>query len=134
MKTTIYFKAILVNLFLLSCSTHKNTVEPNFNNSSSASTSGSNFCEVLNPLTDLPWLKKLVDEIKNSSNGGTITKFKFKSKDVFLVNTCKVCITDAMTVLYDCAGNQICSIGGIAGLTCPDFEKEASDSVVVFSK
>jgi hypothetical protein len=73
------------------------------------------------------WLDDKIELLKKSGTGAEVYLWTYKGKTVVEINACVNC-SDAMTAVYDGAGNEICLFGGIAGLnTCPDFATEATD-------
>ncbi|MBR3938549.1 MAG: hypothetical protein IKJ67_01050 [Bacteroidales bacterium] len=72
-------------------------------------------CQVENPITDLAWLKDDVAEFNNSGAMGIkIYTCKYlTNKDGFFFEEAGV--YDGQQYLYDCAGNLLCTIGGISG-------------------
>jgi hypothetical protein len=83
----------------------------------------SNYC------SDISWLKEIVEPINTETE---VVRYKYKGETVYLVNTCVGC-ADAMDQVYNCSGQVICQLGGIAGLnTCPDFYDTATDKKVVW--
>lgn len=72
----------------------------------------------VNICPDLTWL----DSFKSSKEKVEIYLSRYKGERVFEINPCVGC-PDAMTTVHDCAGNILCSIGGIAALnTCPNYD------------
>ena len=91
-------------------------------------------CNLENPLENLTFLKDAKDAIDRIDCGGksSITQFRYNSEIVFEINICSG-ITDGETQIYNCAGDVICAFGGISGQnTCPDFEKNTTDKVVLY--
>ncbi len=57
-----------------------------------------------------------------------IMKYEFNGETVYFVELCNI-VADALSILYDCEGNEICSFGGIAGNLgegCTGFPEEAT--------
>lgn len=92
-----------------------------------------NSCYVKNPINELAWLKKIVDEQStNNCNKMIIKNYKYNDKDGFLIDYCVGC-ADGLSTYYDCSGNVICEFGGIDGKnTCPDFSTKAVEGEMVF--
>lgn len=91
-------------------------------------------CDVDIPIEDLAWLKEIKTNFEQSASASKkkITQYKYKDETVFLIDSCNNC-SDNLTELYNCKGEIICEFGGIAGLnTCPDFEKEATDKIILW--
>ncbi|MCB2218834.1 MAG: hypothetical protein KQI35_00460 [Bacteroidetes bacterium] len=88
-----------------------------------------------NPLTDLPWLKEIKQNLEISAKvtGAQIIQYTYRNEPVFWIDDCYNCF-DKMIIVYDEAGNEICKFGGIAGLnTCPDFMQTATDSTMLWN-
>jgi hypothetical protein len=85
------------------------------------------------PCPNNDWLETKVKEIKRASwQEGLIEQYEYEGQVVISINNCVNC-SDAMTVVYDCSGNELCKFGGIAGYnTCPDFATEAKFIKVIF--
>ncbi|MDR2556295.1 MAG: hypothetical protein LBC49_01115 [Bacteroidales bacterium] len=77
-------------------------------------------CNVDNPLTDLPWLKAIVDEIVlDVKNGNPLSVSIYQciygsNETGFLVEI------GNMNPFYNCSGEILCIMGGVAGETCPE--------------
>jgi hypothetical protein len=87
---------------------------------------------------DLPcandnWLQEKIKTMKRASwQKGLIEQYEYEGQVVISINNCVGC-ADAMTVVYDCSGNELCKFGGIVGYnTCPDFATEAKFIKVIF--
>ena len=82
------------------------------------------------PCDNNEWLQDQVDAMKrNRSQDGIIEQYEYEGQVVISINACVGC-ADAMTIVYDCTGRELCKFGGIAGFnTCPEF-----DDVAVFVK
>lgn len=79
------------------------------------------------------WLDTIISNAKRGRNKGEVIQYNYNDETVFSINTCVEC-ADAMTTVYNCAGETQCQFGGIAGLnTCPDFEDKATDKKVIWS-
>lgn len=85
------------------------------------------------PCANSDWLQIKVKEIKRASwQKGLIEQYEYEGQVVISINNCVGC-ADAMTVIYDCAGNELCKFGGIAGYnTCPNFSVKAKFVKVIF--
>ena len=93
-----------------------------------------NTCNLNNPLEELAFLKDAKDNIDQIDCGGvsSIIQYTFNSAFVFEVNICSQ-IGDAQTLVYDCAGEIVCTFGGIAGVnTCPDFNENATNKMILW--
>ncbi|WP_010178873.1 DUF6970 domain-containing protein [Aquimarina agarilytica] len=91
-----------------------------------------------NPLEEIAVLKKLIAneeaQTPGTSNGLEIIQYTYQNKVVYFVDDCVNNCADSLALVYDCDENVICEFGGIAGVnTCPDFEAEATDRVILFS-
>ncbi|KWW26919.1 MAG: hypothetical protein AUK63_2478 [bacterium P3] len=74
------------------------------------------FCHVENPLTDLEWLKEIVEEINSIPlvPRSIYTCIYLSGTEGFIISECDNC-PDAGEWLYDCSGNRLCLIGGLDG-------------------
>ena len=91
-------------------------------------------CDVDIPIADLTWLREIKTNLEKSASASKklITQYTYQGKSVFLVDSCNDC-ADNLTTLYNCEGTVICKFGGITGLnTCPDFEKKATDKIILW--
>lgn len=92
-------------------------------------------CGTGQPLEELVWLQNLQKsfEMRMGPAAAEIVQYRYKGEVVFYVDDCYMC-PDAMQVVYNCAGQEVCRFGGFAGLnTCPDFFEEATNKTVLFS-
>lgn len=94
---------------------------------------GEVYCDgVTAPARELPWLRELLTARGNNSTELDIYAYDYKGQQVFVVNDCHGC-ADAMTIAYDCNGNTVCQWGGLIGAnTCPDFEEEATNKLLIY--
>lgn len=79
------------------------------------------------PCEGSDWLEQRITamKVRSSAGKGHIAQYYYKGQTVILIDDCSNC-SDAMQVVYDCNGNELCQFGGIAGLnTCPDFKSSA---------
>lgn len=85
------------------------------------------------PCANNEWLQEKVKAMKRmGAQEGLIEQYAYEGQVVISINNCVGC-ADAMTVVYDCTGNELCKFGGIAGFnTCPDFATEAKFVKVIF--
>lgn len=91
-------------------------------------------CEIKNPLEELSFLKEAKDNIDRIDCAGksTITQYTYNSKIVFEVLICGQ-IANAQTLVYNCAGETICSFSGIIEEnTCPDFEEKRTNKILLY--
>ena len=71
-------------------------------------------CQTANPLTDLEWLRTEVAEMDEAILSMEISTCKYQNdKDGFFF--AEVQCSDGQQYLYDCSGNLLCTMGGIAG-------------------
>ena len=125
MKSGLIFTLTLILLIGFSCNKHTDIPEKLPDDS---------ICNTENPLDDLEWLKeiKTIFEIREIYVGAQIIAYKYYGEDVFWIDDCYGC-TDKLIKVYNCSGELICEIGGIAGInTCPDFLEMATDSVMLY--
>lgn len=85
------------------------------------------------PCENNDWLSQQVSTMKrNKSVKGLIEQYEYNDQIVLSMTSCVNC-SDAMTVVFDCSGNELCKFGGIAGYnTCPDFSTQAKLVRVIF--
>lgn len=72
------------------------------------------YCNSINPLEELSWLKIIYENIKN--NNDTVTKIvSYKSLDgqEFIDIT-----KESIGTIYDCSGEVLCEYGGFAPTPC----------------
>jgi hypothetical protein len=92
-----------------------------------------NICNVENPEEDLEWLVTLIDNFSNDDMDQRITLYEYNDADVYYIEDCLNC-ADALDVVKNCEGNNICAFGGIDGRnTCPDFSDSAKQKEIIFS-
>lgn len=90
------------------------------------------FCNVDNPLEDLPWLKNKVNTMKRNKQQAEIHRWIYNSIEGFVVTECVKC-ADGLTYFYNCEGKVICEFGGMFGrITCPDFEEKTTLRELIF--
>jgi hypothetical protein len=96
-------------------------------------TKSDHICNVENPEINLPWLAGLIDNFRKDEIEQRITLYRYNNADVYYIEDCLNC-ADALDVIKNCSGNNICEIGGIDGRnTCPDFKDSASRIEVTYS-
>lgn len=85
------------------------------------------------PCANNDWLQEKVKDMKRANwSEGLIEQYAYEGEVVISIANCVGC-ADAMTVVYNCSGNELCKFGGIAGFnTCPDFATEAKFVKVIF--
>jgi len=88
-------------------------------------------CEVSDPITELPWLTSIKGQ-ENISISKAILKDKKKGKRIegFVIEPNKT-YPDAMTIYYNCSGEEICFDGGVVGFICKDYEVIKEDVIYV---
>ena len=73
-------------------------------------------CGVENPLEDLEWLHRTAESFESTTQWATISICVYDSaRQGFIVNPCVQC-PDGMQSLFDCQGNLMGNLGGIAGI------------------
>ena len=85
-------------------------------------------CGVDNPLTDLPWLKEIIETHNNSL---VIYQCNYKNGIGFLV-CFTVGMSDSAFELMNCEGTRLCLIGGYSALTCPEFEVDFGSVILIW--
>jgi hypothetical protein len=84
------------------------------------------------PCDNNQWLQEQVDALKRNSQKGIIEQYEYEGEIVISLNSCVGC-PDAITVIYNCDGKELCKFGGLAGFnTCPDFDTSAVLIKVIF--
>lgn len=85
------------------------------------------------PCENNSWLEQRIKELKKQSFSKVLVEqYEYEGQIAISINSCVGC-ADAMTVVYDCSGNELCKFGGIAGFnTCPDFSTNAVFVGVIF--
>jgi hypothetical protein len=115
MKTKLLYFTILATFALLGCEKNAKPQEENLG-----------ACSVEDPLADLPWMKAFIDGYSKDAEAGyrhhaRIYQSSYgNGKTGFLIEICVGC-PDAGVSLYDCEGNLLCVMWGIAGLSCEEF-------------
>ncbi len=90
-------------------------------------------CTIENPLESIDWLKDIhgVFQFTLPPYKRQIIQYVYKDECVFLIDDCHNC-PNGLNIVYDAEQNVICEFGGIAEVnTCPDFETEALESVIL---
>jgi hypothetical protein len=79
-------------------------------------------CDVSDPMNELSWLAEKKG-IENISISKVILKDKEKKKKIegFIIGPNKPYVNYIITY-YNCLGEALCSIGGVAGNQCRDYE------------
>jgi len=91
-------------------------------------------CFVNGSIENLEWLKEKIENFEKLMNSVRIDihQYMYNNEPVFLINDCVDC-ADAISVVYNCAGDIICEFGGIEGKnTCPDFNDKATDKKLIW--
>jgi len=117
---------IISMLLTIACSNHKDDIKL---------MPAREYCGTTNTLEDLAWLKEIKTTMEMNANatGGQIVAYKYNGADVFMIDDCYNCADKAILV-YNCDGEVICEFGGISGQnTCPDFNDQATDSLMLFN-
>jgi len=128
MKKAVLLLSIMCCFILSSC---KDEAENNANCSK---------CSFENPLTDLPWLKTMVNGFVQDSVAGMsfhvrIYQCTYKTnKTGFLIEPCVDC-PDAGYSLYSCKGVVLCGGGGIiGGDTCEEFNIDRDNATLIYEQ
>lgn len=91
-------------------------------------------CGVDNPLEELEWLNKVVlkmESMRGKMHSSIYTCTYNSGQNGFLVNYDEM-VCDGFTGFYDCEGTLLCSIGGIAGNTCPEYSIDDSSTRKIY--
>ena len=91
-------------------------------------------CDVNNPLIDLPWLKKIVDDFENAEEyrqHARIYQCAYKDGIGFLLELCVGC-PDHGYLLTSCTGESLCTLWGIAGNPCKDFDIDFENKELIW--
>ncbi|MCL2131602.1 MAG: hypothetical protein FWH36_03990 [Lentimicrobiaceae bacterium] len=88
-------------------------------------------CAFENPLTDLLWLKEIVDEIPSDNGDITIHQCNYRDGIGFLLNWCVNC-SDQSWKLMSCKGESLCGIGGFATLSCPEYKVDMLNATLIW--
>ena len=91
-----------------------------------------NPCDFGDPLIDLLWLKKRVNEITSQAQAASlhITTYIYQctygdGKTGFIEDQGNIAI------VYNCKGETLCILGGFAGETCPELKIDHSSKVII---
>ena len=97
-------------------------------------------CNVDNPLTDLPWLKEIIDEFeKNAATLGynphaRIYQCTYKDGIGFLLEMCVGC-PDTGYSFRNCEGEILCEGGGLSGEdSCPELNIDYENKKLIWEK
>ncbi|WP_461125566.1 hypothetical protein [Spirosoma aerophilum] len=94
-----------------------------------------NRCGVNNPLTDLPWLQKLVSN-RDKNLGVSIKQGTYQNQTVYAVYTCGRCFAGPFVTVYRCDGSPLCSslVVDTTSGGCSQIAKNLSDPQALFSE
>lgn len=91
------------------------------------------WCGTENPLEDMKWLNNIVEQYDENHGGLEICICTYDGgKQGFLIAYCTHC-DDRAYQLFDCSGNSIGTVGGIAGIPYSEYDIDP-ESVEVFYK
>ena len=96
MKTLLCL--VLVFIYIVSCGNDDNSII--------------NTCSVANPLEELEWLKKIIEDIEQSTlvDDVFISQANYKGETVFIIgNCCDLC--NSVIPVYNCTGDLINILG-----------------------
>ncbi|MDR1895618.1 MAG: hypothetical protein LBR10_02375, partial [Prevotellaceae bacterium] len=93
-------------------------------------------CNVDDPLTELPWLKEIIDGFQKDADAGNkpharIYRCTFKDGTGFLLERCVTC-PDFGCDLMNCEGKLLCTMYGLAGKSCSEFEVDFENKKLIF--
>ena len=96
-----------------------------------------NKCNVCNPLTDLPWLKEQINEIKKGSIDVAIGICSYKDGTGFLLNFgCPpgtYCDAGPSYILKNCEGETLCITDGANVILCQEeFDVDFKNKIPIF--
>lgn len=91
-------------------------------------------CIIKDPIENISWLKEIQVEFAGKKDYATrIVQYTYRGNCVFLINDCLQC-PDGLAIIYNTEKEIVCVFGGIAGHnTCPDFNQEATNPVVLWN-
>jgi len=95
-----------------------------------------NSCEFENPLTDLPWLKEIIDGIEKDAEAGhkqhaKIYQCTYTDGIGFLLELCVGC-PDFGYWLRSCEGESLCTIYGHAGDPCQELNVDFENKKLIW--
>lgn len=80
------------------------------------------WCGTENPLEDMKWLNDIVEQYDEHSQDLEICICTYgEDKPGFLIDYCPHC-SDGAYQLFDCSGNSIGTVGGIAGIPYSEYD------------
>ena len=92
-------------------------------------------CQVQNPLTDLLWLKAIVDGQHISLQ---VEQGLYHKHTVYIITTCIQCFAGGIATIYRCDGTEICHFGTYVlepNPSCKEIaEKDITDKRVLLSR
>ncbi|MBR6331354.1 MAG: hypothetical protein IKR79_06885, partial [Bacteroidales bacterium] len=89
-------------------------------------------CGVENPLEELDWLYTMAEDFESSSQWATISTCLYGSaQQGFIVDPCVQC-DDGMQSLFDCQGNLLGNLGGIAGIPLSEYDIDPSSVCEIY--
>jgi hypothetical protein len=97
-----------------------------------------NVCDIENPLTDLDWLRNIVNNIEENHNAGFLPNARIyqctydSDKTGFLIEPCADC-PDAGYGFWSCKGELLCGGGNESGEdTCGEFNIDFANKVLIY--
>ena len=94
-------------------------------------------CDFTNPLTDLPWLKEYIDEVKEQERSIAIFTCSYRNGTGFLFYTgCPknvYCITGPSIALKNCEGETLCVTFGANVMNCEEeFDVDFNNITLIY--
>jgi hypothetical protein len=97
MKKLFLMSLLLISWLIITTSCEKNFSPPE-----------TQACNVKDPVNDLEWLKKLIDNIKNDNCVGEVSQYDYENTIVFFVNSGPAICSEPDFSIYNCSGNILC--------------------------
>lgn len=96
---------------------------------------GNSYCDVSDPLQDMPWLKHFAAQHAGSDQIACEVYscqylYLAERHDGFLINPCTNC-TDHVSELYDCLGNLLCTYETNTGLPA-EYDVDSLSKILIF--
>jgi len=91
-------------------------------------------CNVSDPLTELSWLTERINELENNA---TVSKTILKNtKTEKRIDAIAISFNFPLTITnyFNCLGEKICFIGGVAGNQCREYEVIKEEVIYVKPK
>lgn len=89
-------------------------------------------CGVENPLEELDWLHTMAEDFESAPQWATISTCLYGSaRQGFIVDPCVQC-ADGMQSLFDCQGNLLGNLGGIAGIPLSEYDIDPSSVCEIY--